>query len=168
MSKISVVALFTENDGVPKTGLTLSDINMYLTARNRTTGVQTVIWSGVEHPSIEIQNIGAYLREYASADESTYDYYGRAAYVGVSVLDAVDSTGHVRQSELAKNVDDFQSEVLTQTTLAARLHQIWARWFNLAVQTATDQKLYKADSVTILGQTSVSDDGITQVRGKLS
>lgn len=168
MSKILVLANFTKLAGEPATGLTLSEIALYLVRRTRSDGTMTTIWDGTQNPTIEVTYMGMYGREYASADETLYDYFARASYTGLTALDVDHVVGSVRQSELAKSLDDFQSEVLAQTTLAGRVYQLWARWFNLTTQTATSQKVYKADSVTILGQTSVSDDGVTQVRGKLS
>ena len=43
MSNLTVAVYFTKSSGTPATGLTLTDIALYLTAHNKSTGVDTVI-----------------------------------------------------------------------------------------------------------------------------
>jgi len=93
MSTLIFSAAFTQNTGDPATGLALADIDLYLTAVNKSTGVDTVVWDGTQNPTEEIDNIGAYLRRYTSADFDTYIYYGRATYTGATVLDSDSVTG---------------------------------------------------------------------------
>jgi len=168
MSTFIVVGLFTENGGVPKTGLTLSEVTFYLTRRTRSTGVIGVIWNGTQTADAELTNIGAYVKEYPAADETLYDYFARVSYTGAAVLDSDHVTGVLSQSELAKDVDDYQNEDVTETTLAAKVYHGWARWFNKVTQTTTQQKIYKADAVTVMGTAGVSDTGVTQERGDVS
>jgi len=93
MSTLIFSAAFTQNTGDPATGLALADIDMYLTAVNKSTGADTVVWDGTQNPTEEIDNIGAYLCRYTSANFDTYVYYGRATYTGATVVDSNSVTG---------------------------------------------------------------------------
>lgn len=93
MSDLTIAVFFTQGTGTPSTGLTLTDINLYLTRQNRATGVDSVVWDGTQHPTEEIDNIGAYIRIYTGADLDTYNYYARGQYVGAVVLDTDNVTG---------------------------------------------------------------------------
>ena len=86
MTDLTVSAILTKNVGEPATGLTLSEIEFKLTAQNRATGVDTVIWN-TENPTEEIDNVGAYIRIYTLADLDTYNYFASVHYTGVTVLD---------------------------------------------------------------------------------
>jgi len=79
-----VAALFTKSSGQPATGLTLSDIVIYLYARAKSDGAVTTIWSG-ENPTEEIGG-GLYSKSY-DADTTTYDYFAYAVYSGSETLD---------------------------------------------------------------------------------
>jgi hypothetical protein len=81
-----VAALFTQNDGEPATGLTLADIAITLNARNKTTAAVTTIWHGVA-PTEEVGG-GYYSKDYATADQTLYDYFAYAVYGGAEVLDS--------------------------------------------------------------------------------
>lgn len=87
MSDLTVRVALTKSGGQPATGLTLAEINLYLTAQNRVTGAATVVWDGSQHPTVEMTNVGAYVAIYANADLDTYNYHAAAAYVGAEVLD---------------------------------------------------------------------------------
>ena len=95
MSDLTVAVFFTEGTGTPAEGLVLADIDLYLTAQNRATGVDTVVWDGTQNPTEEIDNIGAYARIYALADLDTYNYFARGTYTGATVLDTDNVTGAV-------------------------------------------------------------------------
>lgn len=79
-----VTALFTKSSGQPATGLTLSEIAIYLYARALADGTVTAIWSG-ENPTEEIGG-GLYSKSY-DADTTTYTYYAYAVYSGATELD---------------------------------------------------------------------------------
>lgn len=87
MSNLTVSTFFTQNNGVPATGLTLVDIDLYLTEQNKSTGVDIVIWDGTQNPTEEIDNVGAYTRIYAAADFETNNYFARGSYTGATDLD---------------------------------------------------------------------------------
>ena len=87
MTDLTVSATFTKNSGQPATGLTLAEIDLYLTQQDRATGVDTVIWDGTEHPTAEMDNVGAYIRILATADLDLYNYFATAYYTGITVLD---------------------------------------------------------------------------------
>lgn len=87
MSNLTVSANFTKNSGQPATGLTLAEINLYLTAVHKTTGARTVIFDGTQNPTFEVNNVGVYGRIYTDADFSTYDYFASANYTGADSLD---------------------------------------------------------------------------------
>jgi hypothetical protein len=93
MADLTFAGFFTRNVGQPATGLTLADIDFYLTEQDRATGNDTVIWDGSQHPTEEIDNIGAYIRIYTGADLNANNYFGRATYTGAAVLDVDDVMG---------------------------------------------------------------------------
>lgn len=109
MASIIISASFTKNTREPATGLTLTEIDFYLTRQNRNTWADEVIWDGSQRPTGEIDNVGAYARIYSEADLGTYVYYGRASYTGATVLD----TDHVMGA-----VGEFTSK-LTQVGAVA-------------------------------------------------
>lgn len=90
-----VTSTFTHSVGVPATGLTLTDINFYLTRRRRSDGLVEVVWDGTQHPTEEITNVGQYTRAYLSEDVASYDYFARASYVGAVSLDVDHVTGSI-------------------------------------------------------------------------
>jgi len=85
---ITVVAFFTQSSGSPATGLTLTDINLYLTAIAKSDGAQTVIWDGTQNPTAEVASLGLYFKSYASPNLTLYDYAGGAHYTGATALDS--------------------------------------------------------------------------------
>jgi len=87
MSSFVIAAQFTITGGQPATGLALADIELYLTRVHNTTGTETVIWTGAENPTIEVDNCGAYARLYVAADTTPYSYFAMAHYTGATVLD---------------------------------------------------------------------------------
>jgi len=95
MSDLTIAVFFTESTGTPSEGLTLAEIDLYLTAQNRATGVDTVVWDGTQNPTEEIDNIGAYARIYTLADLDTYNYFARGTYTGATVLDTDNVTGAI-------------------------------------------------------------------------
>lgn len=92
---ITVVALFTKNNGQPATGLTLSEIALYLYRRAKSGGAVTTLWNG-EHPTEEIGG-GLYSRAYTGEDEATYGYYGHAYHSGATSLDCDYAVNGYRQ-----------------------------------------------------------------------
>lgn len=88
MTDLTVLAHFTTNTGDnPVTGLTLADIDLSLTAINRISGAETVIWDGTQNPAFEVSNVGAYGKIYTLADFDTYNYSGGAQYTGSETVD---------------------------------------------------------------------------------
>lgn len=94
MTDLTVSARFTFSGGLgpgePATGLALADIEFFLTAVNRATDAETVIWDSdtvVVNPAFEIDNVGSYARRLTTADLDIYNYYASARHVGVTVLD---------------------------------------------------------------------------------
>lgn len=83
---ILVTALFTKNTGDPATGLTLTDIDIFLYRRTIADGSITMIWTGV-NPTEEIGG-GAYGRKYTGEDLDSYTYHAYAQYTGATVLDS--------------------------------------------------------------------------------
>lgn len=93
MSSVIVTAAFTKNTGEPATGLTLAEIDLYLTRQDNTSGADAVVWDGTQNPTEEIDNIGAYTRIYTGADFDVYTYHARASYTGATALDTDHVTG---------------------------------------------------------------------------
>jgi len=87
MSSNIIAAQFTISGGQPATGLALADIDLYLTRVHNVTGIETVIWTGAEHPTFEVDNCGTYARLYVAADTIPYSYFAMAHYTGATVLD---------------------------------------------------------------------------------
>lgn len=87
MSDLTVSATFTKNSGQPATGLTLAEIELYLTQQDRASGVGTVIWNGAQTPTAEMDNVGAYIRILTTGNLDAYNYFAAAEYVGAEVLD---------------------------------------------------------------------------------
>lgn len=100
MSTIVVAAQFTEGGGQPATGLTLADIDLYLTRVENATGLDTVVWDGSQHPTSEVDNCGAYTRLYENADLDQYTYFVVAAYTGATALDTDYTMGAVGETYL--------------------------------------------------------------------
>ena len=91
MTDLTVAAAFSINGvdgpGEPAVGLTLAEIDLYLTRQHRSTNVDTVIWDGTQNPTEEMDNVGVYTRLYTLADLDLYNYFLSAHYTGVTVLD---------------------------------------------------------------------------------
>ena len=113
MSTLTISATFTQSAGdAPATGLTLTDIDLYLTAVKKTDGARTVIWNGSQHPSAEVDNVGAYIKQYTSADLDTYDYFAAAIYTGSETLDADSVNGAATADH--QGVWTYATRTLTQ------------------------------------------------------
>ncbi len=91
MSDLTIAVLFTktgvDGPGEPSTGLTLAEIDLYLTSQHRSTGAESIIWNGTQNPISELSNVGRYIRILTTADLDTYNYYASAHYTGVASLD---------------------------------------------------------------------------------
>lgn len=111
MSNLTVAATFTRNTGQPATELTLAEIDLYLTAHDKSTGADTVVWNGTQNPTEEIDNCGTYARIYADADMDDYDYFARASYTGAAVLDV----DHVIGATEGPSPWDYGTRTLTQS-----------------------------------------------------
>jgi hypothetical protein len=81
-------------------GLTLADIDLYLTAENRSTGVLTVIWNGAQNPTAEDTNTRTYYRIYTGADLDLNNYFARAVYTGATSVDATEVYGSTGVDEI--------------------------------------------------------------------
>jgi len=92
----------------------LADIDLYLVAQNRTTGVDTVIWNGTQNPTEEIDDIGAYTRIYTNADFDTNHYFARGTYTGAVALDV----DHVTGSTEGISPWDYDTKTLSSSAAA--------------------------------------------------
>ncbi len=95
MSDLTIAVFFTKNTGQMAEALTLAEIDLQLTRQNRATGADDVIWDGTQNPTEEIDNIGAYIRIYADADLTLYNYFASGEYTGATTLDVDYVTGSV-------------------------------------------------------------------------
>lgn len=120
---IPVSVSFTKNAGAVATGLTLGDIDLYLTSVNKSTGASAVIWDGTQHPTSEIENIGAYLRIYSGEDLDTYDYFAAAQYTGATALDFTWATGSL-SSEAQRAADVLLQRDADQVEATAPVHSL--------------------------------------------
>ena len=146
MSNLTVAAIFTKTNGdVAATGLTLAEIDLYLTAHNPSDGTDAVIWNGTQNPTSEIDNVGAYVRVYDSADLGTYNYFASAVYTGATVLDQDTVQGVIDNAGVA--VWSYDSRTLTQSATAVT-----------AAVSGSDITIHRGDSlsasITALGDIS--------------
>jgi len=110
---ILVSALFTKSDGEPATGLTLTDIAIYLYSRMISDGTITTVWSG-ENPTEEI-GAGLYSKKYTGEDLDTYTYHAYAVYSGATVLDSNYSLQGRATEVDASDVWAYTTRTLTQS-----------------------------------------------------
>lgn len=91
MTDLTIAAAFTidgvDGPGEPATGLTLADVDLFLTQQARATGVDVVVWDGTQNPTAEMDNVGVYIRILPTADTDLFNYFVSAHYTGVVVLD---------------------------------------------------------------------------------
>lgn len=87
MADLTVSYMFRLNTGAAATGLTLTDIDIWLTSQDRATGADTVIWDGTQHPTDEMANTGAYIRILTTGDLDANNYFAAAEYTGAVVLE---------------------------------------------------------------------------------
>ena len=170
MSNLTVAVMFTKTNGdEAATGLTLTDIALYLTAYKVSDGSTTVVWDGTQNPTEEVDNIGCYARVYTSADLNTYEYFAKAVYSGATTLDqdtvqgAVSSIAAVEIADetLKRGVSNVEDSA-NATSLAALVLAA----FESAISGAT-WTIYKTDhSTTFTTRTVTTDssaDPITEV-----
>ena len=93
MADLTVEVMFTRNTGQPATGLTLGDIDLYLTEHDKASGAMTVVWDGTQNPTLEVNNVGGYIRIYGAADLDANHYSARGTYTGAVALDVDDVMG---------------------------------------------------------------------------
>lgn len=121
MSNITIVAFFTKNTSEPAQSLTLADIDLYLTRQNNSTGTDEVVWNGSQHPTEELDNVGAYARIYSGANLDTYSYFARASYTGATDLDSDHVTGsHGRATATLTTAGATLAAALSGTTVTIR------------------------------------------------
>jgi len=149
MANLMVLVAYTRNSGdIPATGLTLTDIDLYLTSVNRATGVDAVVWDGSQNPTFEVDNTGVYGRILATGDLDAYNYVGGGLYTGAVVLDndwVVGSTGRVEASAA-----EVANALLAHSVIASALRH------------ATDLTLYRGDTwsqvITGMGDLTAATD----------
>jgi hypothetical protein len=136
MAELSVLVAYTQNGGDdPATGLALADIDLYLTAVNRVTGVDTVLWDGTQNPTFEVDNCGVYGRIYADGDLDTYNYVGGGDYTGAVALDNDWVVGVTGLSELEGLAEDVVAALMAVSPIAHVIR-------------STDLQLYRGDTWT--------------------
>jgi len=90
MSELTIAVKLTKpgvlGPGEAATGLTLSDILIYVVEQDRAGGVGTLVLNGV-NPTAEQPSVGIYTYTYAAADLDLYNYYAYAQYTGAVTLD---------------------------------------------------------------------------------
>jgi len=170
---LTVTALFTKNTGDPATGLTLAEIDLYLSSRANTGGAVAVIWNG-EHPTEEIGG-GLYSKAYATEDQATYQYFAWAEYTGATVLDSnhslyggigeADKTGYALAST---GLDAIAVTAPTgvATTFPGMVVQLFRRFFGKTTMTAFELKTYDATGAVVVTTQPVADNGVTQTQGE--
>lgn len=173
---ITIAAFFTQDNGQPATGLTLAEIALYLTAQDKATLAQTVIWDGSQHPTAETTNAGAYARNYEGDDLATYDYFAAAQYTGARTLDTNWITGSVGQAAVDKtgytlapnglDVIDTTPPAGVAGNWREMVIQNWRHIFGKVTMTASALKHYGADGTTVNTTQPLSDDGVTQTQGE--
>ena len=115
-----ISAQFTQGGGIPAAGLNLVDIDIFLTTRRKADGVVAAVWAGL-NPTEEVGG-GVYVRDYATPDYRTFDYFAWAQYTGVAVLDSDWSlqAGPEATSDIAYLIWSWYSRTLTMSTASMR------------------------------------------------
>jgi hypothetical protein len=116
-TNLTVSATFTKSVGIPATLLTLSEIDLYLTAIDKDDGTEVVIWDGTQNPDREIDDMGMYQKIYADADFGQYHYAARASYTGATSLDTDHVTGLADGGIISGTVDVEYTVTNTVTLL---------------------------------------------------
>lgn len=79
----------------------------------------------------------------------------------------VSDTGKVTNFFSGELLEDINAVPTPGTTnLSQAFAALIARFYYLVTQTSTQQKQYKSDSATLVGTSTVSDDGVTQTKGR--
>lgn len=164
---IVITAAFTKSAGLPAEGLVLAEIDLYLTRYNRSTGAVEVIWDGTQNPTVEIDNIGMYLRVYSGENLALYTYFARASYTGATVLDTDHVTGGVGPEPLPvgpteyiytvtnSSTDTAIQGVLVDVTQAPSGAEYVGAWATATLYDATDVVTHNSVRyICILGHTS--------------
>lgn len=112
MSDLTFSVPFTLS-GAPATGLTLAEIDLYLSSQNKVTGAQAIIWNGTQNPTSEVANgMGKYIRILSGADLNTFNYFVRAEYTGTPAnVDDLLTEGEVGEDHIG--VWELLTSVLT-------------------------------------------------------
>jgi len=170
--------LFTKNSGQPATGLTLTDINLYLYRRTIATGAHETVWNGV-NPTEEIGG-GIYTRSYTD-DPDTYTYYGYAQYTGATTLDVDYSLQAGSFATIVTDVDAATANKIADHTLrrgfasaaassdgdAKSFRSLFgaiAKLVNKIATSGATLTVYEADDATALGtQTITTDSGANPI-----
>ena len=173
-----VSALFTKNSGQPATGLTLTDIDLYLYRRAKADSAVTTVWSG-ENPTEEIGG-GVYSKSYTD-DPATYDYYAYAQYTGATTLDVDYSLQGGASGVTTTDVDTTTANKLADHTLrrsfanaatstdgdAKTFRSLFgaiAKLVNRIAAAGATLTVYEADDATALGtQTITTDSGANPI-----
>lgn len=190
-TNLTISATFTKLNGQPATGLTLSQISLFLTSQNKSTGVDTTVWDGTQVATIEINNVGMYTRILTTADLTVNDYFAMAQYTGATVLDSNYAYGQVSmveantmQIESADATDQINAEVVdalnvdtyaepgsvpaATASLVAKIGWLMSLARNKILQTAALQSLRNDGDSGNIGTAVVSDDGTTATRNEWS
>lgn len=107
------------NSGAPATGLTLTDIDLYLYSINKQTGVETAIWNS-QNPTVEYTGMGTYGKPYTSLDTRANLYVFRGHYTGAGSVDIVytepvvigyvPEAQHTLTSTTETQIDDIETD----------------------------------------------------------
>jgi hypothetical protein len=112
-----ITVFFTAGGGVPATGLTLADIDLYLTSYEYATGTEAVIWN-TERATQEIDDMGSYIKVYANEDLGRYAYFARGEYTGALALDTDNVTGVMGRELFPAGANEYTYTVTNSVTLA--------------------------------------------------
>lgn len=169
-----VTILFTQDSGQPATGLTLTDIDLYLYRRTRADGTVATVWDGV-NPTEEIGG-GLYSRSYTD-DPDTYDYYGYAQYTGATTLDVDYSLQGGSYAVTVTDTDADTADKIADHTIRRSFANVAAssdgdvksfrsllgaiaKLVNRITAAGSTLTIYEADDTTALGaQTITTDSG---------
>lgn len=167
-----VTALFTKDSGQPATGLTLTDIDLYLYRRTRADGTVATVWNGV-NPTEEIGG-GLYSRFYTD-DPDTYDYYGYAQYTGATTLDVdyslqtgafavtvtdvdADTANKMADHTIRRSFASAAASSDGDTKSFRSLLGAVAKLVNRIIAASGTLTVYEADDSTALGTQSITTD----------
>lgn len=157
-TKMNLSQLNIDATNIPTSGVNGTAVK--LTASPAGTGAHAFLISG--------QGVGSGICAIGGAT-SGHGFYGVAGATSATGFNGgANSPGSKPSNFLSGELMEDINAVPTVgiSSVSQVLASLAARFYNLVTQTSTQQKVFKADSVTAVATAAVSDDGVTQTKGR--